>query len=219
MQREQFAGHFTSLIHSVMMSKGALCVVFSYTPSSAYRASPDESVILMWRTVAVLSTAYFAMDSVLMVLLVQRSAMKKAMFVVHHALVGTGMCFVFMRETNPMSSYLSAVWALVELSTVVLNVRIFARVWRSERMYRVSGWAVLVTYPLARLIWNPYAVWCCFPLLDGAGRMVVVALGGCVSLLSAYYYLFFILANPRGVFTLAPIAGKTTMTTVIKKEC
>lgn len=217
-QREQFAGHVTSTVHSLMMTVLALVVVISYTPTSVYRASPDEPVILMWRTVAVMSTSYFAMDSWLMVMLVRRTATQKALFVAHHVLVATGMCFVFMRETNPMSTYLSAVWALVELSTVCLNARIFARMWRSERMYRLSGYAVLVSYPLTRMVWNPYAVWCCIPRLDYFGRMVVLALGGFITVLSAYYYLFFLLANPRSVYVLAPIAGKTT-TDKIKKDC
>ena len=127
---------------------------------------------------------------------------------VHHFAIGSGMASVWL--TPPLLAYVSGLWMAVEASTVLLNVRIFARICRLPRLYAAAGWGVLVSYPLLRLLWNPYVVSVALALphidlLSAPGGSMIVAAGGCfVVALSAYYYVGVILVRGKAMYTLKP---------------
>ena len=157
-QKEQFAGNVTSMFHSLMISISAIAVSVSYrTPMDAFNASPSDPVIVVYKWCIVFSFAYFIVDALLIFMYYDQSTIKTVSFLIHHLGMASGIASIL--TTHPFLAYVSAMWLIGELSTVCLNLRIFARVWGLQWMYMVSGFGVIVSYPTLRLLWMPYVTW------------------------------------------------------------
>ena len=112
-----------SPFYSLMISLSAAAVTVSYrTPMDAYNASPTDPglSIRVYQWVSVLSVSYFMLDALLIAIYYNQSVAKKASFAVHHCAVAVGLSCILV--THPFMAYVSAMWLLTELSTVVLNV-------------------------------------------------------------------------------------------------
>lgn len=172
----------------------------------ALNASHDDTLILIFKWCTTFSASYLALDALLRCFQHTRSLPEKAAFVVHHLLCFVSACPVFL--TNPIITYISALMCLIEWSTVALNVRIFAKLWRLERMYFFAGWAIIILYPFTRIAWNAYLVWISFAseyLTHYITQSAKYFLGGCqlfVFVLSAYYYAAVIMAKPTKMYNL-----------------
>eukprot|EP00484_Ammonia_sp_Unknown_P029226 CAMPEP_0197027008 /NCGR_PEP_ID=MMETSP1384-20130603/7006_1 /TAXON_ID=29189 /ORGANISM="Ammonia sp." /LENGTH=296 /DNA_ID=CAMNT_0042455797 /DNA_START=44 /DNA_END=934 /DNA_ORIENTATION=+ len=217
MQKEQFAGHFISMMHALMIAGCSTLVTCTLTPYQALTTSDREPIIVLYKYAATFSAAYFLLDAIFISYYYQQAWSKKLAFVFHHFFSGICMCSILL--THPILTYISALNFLIEWSTVMLNVRIFARIWSLKMLYFVAGWAVIFTYPFTRIVWNGYMILISFnseylpnyscpqaPLVLGGAEIFVV-------LLSAYYYVTVIMVKPQQMYVLK-IATKK-----VEKDC
>eukprot|EP01084_Bolivina_argentea_P094279 169490_1 len=216
MQREQFAGHFISIVHALMIASSATLLIANYLPLDALNANENEILIFQYKCCAVFSGSYFFLDAILIAYYYKQSMLKTISFVVHHFVCL--LCMVTVILTAPIMTYLSALNFLIEWSTVILNIRIFARVWSCKYIYFISGWSVIITYPLARVAWNVYMIFISFKseyLVNYSCPQAPIVLGGAevfVLLLSAYYYLAIIMASPQKMYMLKKVKS-------VEKDC
>merc|ERR1712228_1010217 len=208
--RAVFASDISSTIHSLMISISASLLITIYTPIDALNASHDDTLILTYKWCATFSASYFALDALLLTLYQPRPLAEKALWIVHHIFSGMCMCSIFL--THPIIAYMNALPFLIEWSTVALNLRIFARLWGLKGLYFVFGWAVIISYPLTRIVWNAYLIWIAFAsdnyleylshyLCEGA-QQLIVATELFVFLMSTYYYCAVIMAKPKKMYKL-----------------
>ena len=206
MQKEQFAGHFISILHALMIAGASTIVCSQYTPRQALNASMDEPIIKMYKYAATWSASYFLLDSMFITYYYKQKMNKKLAFVVHHFC--TGICMVSVLLTHPIITYISALNFLIEWSTVMLNIRIFARIWSLKMVYFIGGWAVIITYPATRMGWNLYMIYTSFfseYLTVYTCKHAYIVLGGAeifVVLLSTFYYVSVIMVNPQKMYIL-----------------
>ena len=209
-QKEQFSGHFISMIHSTMIACASTLVATQYTPLQALNATTnfsDDPPIWIYRYCATFSASYFLLDACVIWFYYQQSWDKRLSFVIHHFLSGICMCAVLLAE-HPIVAYISALNFLIEWSTVFLNIRILARIWSLKSLYFIGGMGMILTYPATRMGWNLYLILISFNsgyvttyTCPGAGYI----LGSAeifVCGLSTFYYFSVIMVKPYKMYTL-----------------
>ena len=121
MQEEQFAGHFISHIHALMIAGSSLLMVMTYNSFSALNADPNDIVMRMFKYSATFSAAYFLLDAIFISMYYKQAKSKTVAFVIHHCV--SGICIISCIVTGPIMTYIYALFFLIEWSTVVLNIR------------------------------------------------------------------------------------------------
>ena len=217
MQKEQFAGHFISFFNALMIASSSLFVVLSYTPFAALSADPNETPLVIFKCSAIFSAAYFLLDAIFITMYYKQATTKTVAFVIHHFL--SGICIISCTVTGPINTYVSALNFMIEWSTVLLNIRIFARIWNLERIYFVSGIGVIVSYPLTRIVWNGYLILIAFTseyveaYSTYGGGIVLGTAGLFVAALSSFYYFTVILRKPQKIYILGQAEKR------VQKDC
>lgn len=217
-QKEQFAGHFIGLLHAIMISIASTLVAIQYLPYQALTASPSDTYILIYKYSATWSASYFLLDGIFITYYYDCTIKKKLAFAVHHFVSGICQCSVLL--THPIITYISALNFLIEWSTVWLNIRIFAKIWRMKWLYFIAGWNVIISYPFWRMGWNIYMIIISFKseyLKVYTCNYGSYVLGGAeifVFFLSIYYYLAVIMVNPKRMYDMRKSSRKP-----IEKDC
>ena len=205
----QFAGNFISITHATMIAGASTLVTTQYSPQQALDASFDEPIITIYKYAATLSAAYYFLDTIFIIISYHYDYPidKKIASIIHHFCSGICLCSVLL--THPIVTYISALNFLMKWTTVILNIRIFARIWSIRSVYFFSGLGVIISYPLTQILWNSYMI---FITLYSEYLTVYACpearwiLGGAqifVCLVSIYYYLTLIMKNPSQMYRLS----------------
>lgn len=172
-----FAGNVASIVHSLTISFAALLFVYTFKfgdrASDSYENSLANAVNI-YRYCSTFSISYFVID---LYFTLRMDKQSKYIMSLHHVL--SGLMQMPPLISPPSILYVTALEMCIEISTIFLNVRVFGKVFRNTSLYYVSGFTVLVTYPLFRLAFSFYVIYA--TLISDIGYMCPSAINILVS--------------------------------------
>jgi len=209
--------HATAMIHAVLNVIISSLFLLNYSDSQLLQMnldrgsdipSADESILFGMRFFLAFQSAFCVMDSIQLLegIVFQRERVSfRITLIIHHLLIL--MCCTGLYLVDPYVQRLYAQNSLIEITTICLQIRNFAKYWESTNWYFVGGLGTLILYPIIRAI---VPVYCAYTVLYGAYGVfvsanttkVMLAFNAFVFVMSMYYSVFVLWSSPSSIYKL-----------------